>query len=239
MRGSDVREAQTLLAAHGFSPGAIDGIFGQRTHASVVAFQKTAFPNAPREWDGIIEPRTWAALDAPPHQSTVISQFIDYLKGEVKNGSIYVWGAQGQKDVSEVWIRRMETTTRNADRAIAFWKRQIDRGFDQTLRAFDCSGLIMYFLNREGLYKGDLSSRGLFAKCVSLKREELLPGDLVFRHNGLMIHHVGVFAGDHAVVEAMGRDDGVVLRDINSSGSAYWNRYGRLSLLERRENANE
>ena len=77
-----------------------------------------------------------------------------------------------------------------------------------------------------------MSANGLLAKSAKLKREDLKQGDLVFRHNGLKAHHVGVYIGNGQVIEAKGRDDGVVQRDINASGSSYWNRYGRLPLLE-------
>ena len=45
-------------------PLAVDGVFGRNTQASTIAFQKVAFPANPREWDGIIGPRTWTALIA-------------------------------------------------------------------------------------------------------------------------------------------------------------------------------
>ena len=243
MRGSDVFQAQTLLAAHGYSPDSIDGVFGQRTYSAVLSFQKATFANNPSEWDGVVGPRTWAALDDAPGDTqtpqTGIGRFIDYLKGEVANGSIYVWGAQGEKNITEAWIRKRETTAKNADRAVAFWKRQISLGFGDKLRAFDCSGLIMYYANREGLYKGDLSSQSLYAKSEKISRDDLIPGDLVFRHNGVIIYHVGAFIGGGMVIEAKGRDDGVVMRDINASGKSYWNRYGRLAIFKRQDNSND
>ena len=51
---------------------------------------------------------------------------------------IYVWGATREKNITEAWIRKHETTVKNADRTIAFWKRQISLGFGDTMRAFDC-----------------------------------------------------------------------------------------------------
>lgn len=44
------------------SPLVVDGIFGSNTRAATVSFQRLAFPGQPREWDGIIGPRTWTAL---------------------------------------------------------------------------------------------------------------------------------------------------------------------------------
>ena len=41
-RGSAVRDLQSRLAAAGFNPGVIDGIFGRRTQSALVAFQQAA-----------------------------------------------------------------------------------------------------------------------------------------------------------------------------------------------------
>ncbi len=60
-RGRAVVELQTLLTAAGFSPGPIDGIFGPRTRAAVLAFQKSK--NITQ--DGIVGPETWRALGVP------------------------------------------------------------------------------------------------------------------------------------------------------------------------------
>ena len=228
MTGEDVKEAQRALTALGFPCGDIDGKFGEMTNKAGKAFKATLLT-------GDIDAATWAALlvAAPPISTTKIDEFIARLKREVENGSIYVWGAQGEDEITEAWIRHRETTTANADRALAFWKRQISLGYGDTLRAFDCSGLIVCILNEMGLYKGDLSSRGLYAKCDKLARGDLQPGDLVFRHNGAVIYHVGVYIGNGLVIEAMGRDRGVVMRDINASGLTYWNRYGRFDILSK------
>ena len=160
---------------------------------------------------------------------SVRQKFIDYLHAQV--GCIYVWGAQGEKDITEAWIRKKETSDTNAKRAISLWKTRIAQGMEN-IAAYDCSGLIMRFLIDEGLYKSDMSSRGLYSAAQKLdRRTELMPGDLVFRHNGQRIHHVGVFVGNGMVIESKGRDDGVVLRLMDASGKSYWNRYGRLGVI--------
>lgn len=60
--GDDVILLQRALAARGFSPGAMDGDFGPRTHGRVVAFQQAMGLNA----DGIVGRATWDALDPIP-----------------------------------------------------------------------------------------------------------------------------------------------------------------------------
>lgn len=157
------------------------------------------------------------------------TDFISWLKSHV--GDVYVWGAQGEllSDMQspEQWIYKKETSVANANRAIDFMRTSQKK----PLYAFDCSGLIMKFLMERGYVKSDMSSRGLYSACEKIERKDLEAGDLVFRHNGQRIHHVGVYVGDGMVIESKGRDDGVVMRLIDASGTSYWNRYGRLAAI--------
>ena len=57
-RGDAVRRLQELLNKKGFDCGAVDGIFGSKTYAAVVAFQKANGLGA----DGIAGPLTWGKL---------------------------------------------------------------------------------------------------------------------------------------------------------------------------------
>lgn len=59
-KGPDVVRLQTLLARAGFSPGTIDGAFGPKTKAAVMAFQRARGLIV----DGIVGPQTWGALEA-------------------------------------------------------------------------------------------------------------------------------------------------------------------------------
>lgn len=63
-KGAGVRWIQWELTDAGFSCGSwgIDGEFGPETQAAVKGFQKSAFPDEPDEWDGIVGPKTRAAL---------------------------------------------------------------------------------------------------------------------------------------------------------------------------------
>jgi cell wall-associated NlpC family hydrolase len=58
MSGADVTAVQAALAAKGYSPGAVDGVYGPNTEAAVKAFQS----KNGLEVDGIVGPKTWAAL---------------------------------------------------------------------------------------------------------------------------------------------------------------------------------
>ena len=167
-----------------------------------------------------------------------IGSFVTYLKKEAENGSIYVWGAQGESDISESWIKKKETSTENANRAVKLWKKRVNAGY-KNIRAFDCSGLGMFYLqNLAGIYGHDMNADSMMKECRAISREELRAGDWVFRvyRNGDKkgcAYHIGyVVSDDLQVIEAKGRDDGVVKRGIDASGSSYWNAYGRPKIFD-------
>ena len=77
--GPEVTLCQQLLQARGYSPGAIDGLFGPLTKAAVVHYQvdRSAAPppphvhlgfNLPLVVDGIVGNNTWGRLDPPQIQ---------------------------------------------------------------------------------------------------------------------------------------------------------------------------
>ncbi len=72
-RGALVRTLQETLNALGYQAGTVDGVFGPNTRAAVLSFQQAAKLDA----DGIVGPKTWAALDQAetaemPTQYTVV-----------------------------------------------------------------------------------------------------------------------------------------------------------------------
>ena len=157
-----------------------------------------------------------------------IDDFIAYLESHI--GDAYVWGAQGERVDNradlEKWVRCKETSRREADRALAY----IKKATKTPLYAFDCSGLIIHWLRDiKGLIDGDTSAAGLYRQCTQkgkLAAWQMQPGDLVFRYSfakGKM-GHVGVYVGNGMVVEAQGRDAGVVMRHLSYGG---WTHQGR------------
>ena len=156
----------------------------------------------------------------------MIDRFTQYLQQQLDDHSIYVWGAQGQKHptITEAWIKRRETTPRNAERAIAYWKKQVAAGYGEVLRAFDCSGLGVYFLLNEGLIPYDMNANSLMKLCTRITFEQLRPGDFVFLvDRGGRAHHVGYVYDDKLnVIEAKGRDHGVMKSPFKG-----WEVYGR------------
>lgn len=230
MEGEDVREMQARLNVHGVACDA-DGIFGPATDAAVRVFQRAKGLVV----DGICGAKTWAALDAEP-ETQPAPEPSDLALGLVQHcyahiGDIYVWGGNGQTEISAGWIRRMDTSESNAQRSIQFWEKQKAAGLTE-LSAYDCSGLISRYLQDNGIVSSKRNCDHLWAMCTPVTRAELCPGDLLFRRKDADAYHVGVYVGRGRVIEAKGRDDGVVLRGINASGDGYWNKFGRLKALQ-------
>lgn len=158
-----------------------------------------------------------------------LAKFIAYLEEEVAHHSIYVWGAQGEMApvITAQWIRDKETSSSNADRAIAYWRAQVKAGYGDVLAAFDCSGLGVHWLkDLAGLIAYDTTAAGLYSLCKPINKADLRIGDFVFRRNaeGEIVHVGYVVDNDINVIEARGRKAGVV-KDALKNGS--WNTYGR------------
>lgn len=173
-----------------------------------------------------------------PNSPKTLDGFITHLEEEYTNHSIYVWGAQGQgkSTISEGWIRSRETSEKNANRAIAYWQAQVAAGYGDVLKAFDCSGLGMAYLQNEAEIVGsDMNANGMMSKCAKLNRQQLRRGDWVFKvytagDDAGRAYHIGyVVDNELNVIEAKGRDVGVVKRHVDAGG---WNAYGRPSYFK-------
>lgn len=151
---------------------------------------------------------------------------VESVEREVQRGSIYVWGAQGQRgnQITDSWIRKMETSAANADRAIAYWTKSKKTHNANEIGAFDCSGLIWWVINQNGNPGTDDTANGLLKRCASISKSALQPGDFVFEYANGKSSHVGVYVGSGKVVEARGRDYGVCYTDLDKRN---WKKYGR------------
>ena len=170
---------------------------------------------------------------------SILNDFISYLEDEVKRGSIYVLGGQGQRgaQITEQWIKSREKDERNAERAIKYWKKQLAAGYND-LGAFDCSGLGMYYLcDLTGLLPADLTANGMKGKCTGITRQQVCRGDWVFIVTDGRATHVGYVVDDaKTVIEARGRDYGVCKTAIDSRP---WNYFGRPEIFRKEIEAQE
>ena len=159
-----------------------------------------------------------------------VNDFIKLLDAQV-DCAIYVWGANGE-DLCQMldpvkWISGKEDSATNYKRAVNLFEKRLAEG-KNPIRAFDCSGLIYWALRTLCIIKKkDISSRGLYKKCRKIDESELQRGDLVFIYDddSGKIVHVGAYVGDGYVIDARGRDVGVVCTKL---ASRKFNRFGRL-----------
>lgn len=160
-------------------------------------------------------------------------EFREYLEEQVKDGSIYLWGGQGEglSKLTDSYIAKKETSSANAKRVIKL--RDARKGKYPNLKAYDCSGLGMYFLqNVKKAVSGDMTSNTMMGKCTAISKAKLEPGDFVFRVKNGKAYHIGYVVDDGYVIEAYGRDKGVIKRTLNAGGSTYWNAFGRSPWIE-------
>ena len=160
----------------------------------------------------------------------MLNEFISYLEEQVKNHSIYIWGAQGQgyPTVNEEWIKKKESGTHQKN-ALKTYRAAVAAGYEKKLRAFDCSGLGVYFLyNLKKILPYDKNAHGLMCMCTMIQKNHVKRGDFVFKRyttGDKRAYHIGYVVDDQLnVIEAQGRAYGVVKRKFSAGG---WNAYGR------------
>lgn len=159
--------------------------------------------------------------------------YIYYLEEQVRNHSIYVFGAQGQgyNVINDNWIRKMETSEKNAERAIKHWHEECDAGYAKVLKAFDCSGLGMYWLMKH-MAIIDMNANTMYnVLCDPITKDQLKKGDWVFKKDatGKKTHVGYIVDSSLRVIEAQGRDAGVVKRELNANR---WSAYGRPKMFK-------
>lgn len=179
--------------------------------------------------------------------SSKIEQAIALAKQEIGR-SVYVWGGKGEDLVGmtdaarAAFFEKKETKdsthskAENIARCEALYKKRKAAGI-RVIRAFDCSGLWSWVFKQIGILKSRLTSRSFYAACAmntdktGFSRADLLPGDLVFRHDGKKIVHVAMYIGKNEVLEQTGRDVGTGIRRITAAD----NRFGRYAPLQEKE----
>ena len=153
---------------------------------------------------------------------------IDFCKQEVARGSIYVRGASGERGdrITATWIRDKEPKKSTADAAIALWNENRKKYNKFTIGAFDSGSLVSFCINSNGNPGFSLSADSHLHKCKRFQKDELQPGDFVFDWNKKMkkVFHMGVYIGNGRVIEARGREYGVVETALDERD---WVKFGR------------
>lgn len=152
-----------------------------------------------------------------------LEKVIYYCLQQLKHGSIYVWGGQGQKvsKLSLTDLARMETSPDNAARVAAHVFKTLNK-IDSKAKVFDCSGLIiMALIYAKVLTKGfDTNAQGLYNMFDKVSISNRTKGDLIYRIEHGKPVHVGIVIDYQHVIECKGRDYGVVESVIDNTWNA-------------------
>lgn len=161
-RGSDVTRLQKQLKAAGFDPGGVDGVFGRRTRAAVVAYQRARHLSA----DGVVGPNTSQRLFG--------SRDAKYWDGRCDFTPAPVPGATNTTNASGKVKKFIDTAVAQTGKPYVFGA--------EGPNAFDCSGLIHYALKKAGINDSRTTAAGYQARYAGsrVSRNELKPGDLLF-----------------------------------------------------------
>ena len=154
-------------------------------------------------------------------KTDLLTACITELKRIYNNHSAYLWGASGQiigkTTVDEIIAHEKSSNDPkvNARRVLVFIGTLIEKGYDlDKAQFFDCSGLVIYVLERFGLYIGDNTANGLYDLGTKINVSNAKPGDLVFTGTSNRKDHVGFVTGAGMVIECAGRDKGVITSSL-------------------------
>ena len=105
-----------------------------------------------------------------------------------------------------------------ANLALSFEGYSYVYGAESPSVGFDCSGLVYYVYGQFGYSLSRTASQQYKNNGVSVSKDELQQGDLVFfSSNGYSVTHVGIYIGDGQFVHASTSTTGVIISDLNSS----------------------
>lgn len=191
--GPAVRELQTLLKSKGFNPGPVDGAFGPKTKAAVLAFQRAQGIAV----DGVVGPQTWGKLKgaggpAPtpsptpgPAAKGTAEDFVQ--KALAQRGDRYVFGAE---------------TNLN----------------DKNPDTFDCSELVQWAAHQAGVTVPD----GTMNQVPFFKQKGTqISVDQALKTRGALLYrpgHVAISLGDGRTIEARGSAYGVNIFSAQGRG---------------------
>ena len=136
-----------------------------------------------------------------------VSEFIKYVRSKV--GSAYLWGGQGETVFGQIrkLARQMGQSEAETEQMLAYMESVgvKDIGF------FDCSGLAVEKLLREGAIRYDMTADGFYTACTEIEKKDVRPGDMVFLLNAdERAIHIGYVVDKNTVVHALNQAKGVI-----------------------------
>lgn len=155
------------------------------------------------------------------------SDLVEFLKSRVGCG--YVLGTYGQICTQELLEKRAADDPENG---ASYYLGNCARWIGKLVT--DCSGLIEWFLLKQGVTNCDSYSGGMYKQWCTERSTDMSimvhqPGVVVFKRNSNGIYHMGIYVGKDRVIEARGAMHGVVVSQFSADPA--WNAWGYFDWL--------
>lgn len=155
------------------------------------------------------------------------SDLVEFLKSRVGCG--YVLGTYGQICTQELLEKRAADDPENG---ASYYLGNCARWIGKLVT--DCSGLIEWFLLKQGVTNCDSYSGGMYKQWCTERSTDMSimvhqPGVVVFKRNSNGIYHMGIYVGKDRVIEARGAVHGVVVSQFSADPA--WNAWGYFDWL--------
>ena len=137
----------------------------------------------------------------------------------------YIWGTAGEKWTAEKQKELEKTTDANRAQGRQYGSKWIGH------RVADCSGLFSWAFRQLGgtiyhgsdtMYRKYCVNKGELNKGKRTDRGTLKPGTALFVWNGSSYSHVGLYAGNGIVIEAMSTLKGVTTTKVTAGKWTHW-----------------
>ena len=197
-KGTDIRRIERTLAALGFDPGKVDGVYDQKLEAAVKAYRRSD-KSVPDHFDGIgpyvakglkhqvrgLEADLKALGRKPGKVDGVFTaRTAAAVKAFQKKNHLDPTGVADKKTRAAI-ARAADAASNRTQKFIDVAKAQQGDPYvfgAEGPNAFDCSGLIYYALRQAGVNAPRLTAAGYqdLYRSSSVSRANLKPGDLIF-----------------------------------------------------------
>lgn len=150
-----------------------------------------------------------------------VKLFVKELTQLYNNHCAYLWGGSGQvvgKTTIDEIVAQESTSNDPINNVSKVFNRIVEMLKDgyslDKAQFFDCSGLIIYVLEKLGLFKGDVNADTLYNLGTPIPVSKAKAGDLVFKGTDKKKDHVGGVISNTEVIECKGRAYGICKSNI-------------------------
>ena len=157
----------------------------------------------------------WYKVKVDGHTGYIRSDFMEIVSGYTTSSN----SSSNSSSGSGTALAASETGNELVDFALGYLGYNYKYGGKSPSTGFDCSGFVSYVYSNFGVSLTRSSSGQYKNDGVSVSKDELAPGDLVFFSNSSTngVGHVGIYMGDNEFVHSSSSNVGVVVSRLDST----------------------